>query len=124
MKSASLLPTSASTVNSRERRSISSRLTSASSVIVPSEISTWRSPSSRSQAIEPVDAALADRDLGERAAEHDRDAAARRSARASGAGCRSPRAVPQPSLTMSTLSPATSSRPSTSAIESPGRSRG
>ena len=53
MKSASLLPTSASTTNSRDSRSISSRLTSASSVIVPSEISTWRRPSSRSHAISP-----------------------------------------------------------------------
>ena len=53
MKSASLLPTSASTVNSPASRSISSRLTSGSSAIVPSETSTWRRPSSRSQAISP-----------------------------------------------------------------------
>ena len=52
---------------------MSSALTSGSSEMVPSEISTWRRPELAQPGDEALDAPLADRDLGERAAEHDRD---------------------------------------------------
>ena len=74
MKSVSLLPTSAKTVNSLDSELISSRLTSGSSAIVPSEISTWREPELAQPRDQAIDATLADRELGERPAEHHGDA--------------------------------------------------
>ena len=76
----SLEPTSDRTVNSCASRSISSSLRSCSSAIVPSEISKCSSP----ELVDPVDQlvepVLGDRQLGERAAEHDRDPVLRGSA--------------------------------------------
>ena len=74
MNAASLLPTSDRTVKpSPASRSISASLRSCGSSIVPSEISTCVSSSSRSQATSCSTLLLRDRQLGERAAEHDGD---------------------------------------------------
>ena len=113
-------PTSLKTVNSRRQAARSARACRAgSSAIVPSETSTWRRPELVQPGDQPVDAALADRELGQRPAEDDGHVVRARSARAWPARLPVTSAVPQPSLTMSTLAPATSIRPSTSASDSP-----
>ena len=72
MKSASLLPTSESTVKSRASVRIRCVLTSGSKAIVPSEISTWRRPSSFSQAINPSTRPCLIATSVKRPTEHDR----------------------------------------------------
>ena len=75
MKSASLLPTSARTTKSSARRSISSSLTAASSVdraVGDLDVTQSQLAQPRDEAVHPP---LANRHLGERAAEHHRDVA-------------------------------------------------
>ena len=123
MNSASLLPTSERTVNSRASRPMSSRLTRG----LDGDRAVGDLDVAQAELAQPghqlLDPALADGDLGERPAEHDGDPVL---GVAGELRLRLPVTsdVPQPSLTMSTLSPATSMRPSTSATDSPGRSRG
>src|SRR4051794_29828366 len=118
----SLEPTSLRTVKpSPARRRTSRHFSAGSMVIVPSETSTWVSASSRSQAISPSTRPWR---IASSVSVPPRTTGIPWVRRRSSLGSRLPvaRAVPQPSLTISTLSPATSTSPSTWASERP-RSR-
>src|SRR3954468_20071031 len=119
MRSLSLEPTSLSTVNPwPHSRAMSSHFSAGSSVMVPSETSTCDRPSSRSHATRgstrpsrmAISVSVPPSTTG-MPCSRKRSSLGARLAVAS--------AVPQPSLTMSTLSPATSTSPSTWASDRP-----